>query len=264
MRIPAAAAAVTGALALSAFVLPAAHAEQASTAAAKPEITTVIVNGGEDIVVGKLTEPREIPITVIAKARPADLLVSVALWHGTDFDDVNGIDGSLFPTESAHCVAVNATTSTCDQTLTINPGFDLDRNELAGDWHVDAYVMDKNHHSVDKPNYADVKVLRAAKLTADTSKKQVKKGNEIGVSGNLTRADWDTVQNVGFEGAAAQLQFRAEGTRDFSTVKTVKASTDGFLYATVKASKDGNWRWSYAGNKATATATSPARFVNVV
>ncbi|TFV32844.1 hypothetical protein E4K10_26030 [Streptomyces sp. T1317-0309] len=64
-------------------------------------------------------------------------------------------------------------------------------------------------------------------------------------------------------GRPVQLQFRAEGCHDYTTVKTVRTTANGTVSTTVRASSDGSYRWVYAGTADTAAAVSAADFVDV-
>ncbi|GAB7030087.1 hypothetical protein JCM4914_15480 [Streptomyces platensis subsp. malvinus] len=110
---------------------------------------------------------------------------------------------------------------------------------------------------------ATVKVRRYAKLTANASPEPVKKGKTLAVTGNLTRADWETYKYAGYTGQPVKLQFRKKGTHTYTTVKTVTTGSGGALKTTVKAATDGYWRWSFAGTSTTSTATAPGDYVDV-
>jgi hypothetical protein len=251
-------AAVSGAAALSAFVLP--TAAQAAPAVGSvpntPRIEDVVVNEGKNVVLGDPTQPHQIPVTVTAQARAGTETVNVALWHGKSFD---AADAYLLPSDS-DCVKVNATTTTCTEVLEVS--YHDWANSYAGTWHVDAYAMSTStsHETTDATRYANVKVLRESSLSLRASMEQVKDGGVL-FTGTLGRADWETGQSAGYAGVTARLQFRGEGSRHFTTVRTVRSASTGSLQASVKPERNGYWCWSYSGDSSTAAATSAPQFV---
>ncbi|MFI6725188.1 hypothetical protein [Streptomyces atratus] len=101
MRIRAAVAAVSGALALSALTASAAHAGEAvKPGSALPVISKVSVNGGKDIVLGT-TAPKTITLSVTASHASGIVDGWVFLWHGTDSEE--GMDGALVPAGDPTC-----------------------------------------------------------------------------------------------------------------------------------------------------------------
>jgi hypothetical protein len=261
-----AAAAVTasGVVALSALLMPSAFAAEAPAA---PTMTSVAVNAGQDIVIDDLTQDLEVPIAEIAQAKAGVAGMGVSLWHGRNFD--TSLDGLMLSSGTEQCTTVNVTTSSCTEVITIQHSLKADwsnpasENDFAGQWHVDIIVSDNKGRVTEDHKFATVNVLRKAEVTAEASRKQVQKGKNVTFTGSLNRVDLDTSTFQGYDGASAQLQFSKEGTNVFTTVATVKAK-GGELSATVAVNKDGRWRWSYAGDKTTSTATSPVQFVNVV
>lgn len=141
-------AAVTGALALSALVVPAAAqadgahgvgavgaarsvfrtapfgAKALSRAAVDTRITSVTVNGGKDIVLGT-TVAKTITASVTATDSSGIQDAVVFLWHGSNID--TDVDGYLGPqvdentTQVSKCTKVNATTSTCKVSFKVDP-----------------------------------------------------------------------------------------------------------------------------------------------
>ena len=261
-----AAAAVTasGVVALSALLTPAAFAADAPQA---PTMTSVTVNAGQDIVISDLTQYLDVPIAETAQAKSGVAGMSVALWHGRNF--ATDLDGLLLSSPKQQCTTVNVTTTSCTDVITIQHSLKADwgnpasENDFAGSWHVDIIVSDNKGRVTEDHKYATVKIVRKATVTAEASAKQIRKGKNVTFTGSLQRLDLDTNEFQGYDGASAQLQFAKEGTNAFTTVATVKAK-NGKLSATVAANKDGRWRWNYAGDKTTSTATSPVQFVNVV
>ncbi|QIQ04215.1 calcium-binding protein [Streptomyces liangshanensis] len=282
-------AAASGALALSAFAVPASQAAQqdgvhAATAhltgvvrgiaedhhtstvttkhsafaankaavANKPAvITKASVNGGKAIVVTATeTKARKIPFSVTATDASGVVVAAAGLWSGTN-------DNSFDPDEnSIACKVINKTTTTCTGSVTLKPT--QLKNVDATAWHVLAVAFGNDDNpDVDQPGLNEsastVRLQRASQLTVDATPEPVKKGKTITVNGKLTRADWQTNKNAGYGTQPVKLQFRKKTATTYTTVKTVKTSSTGVLKTTVTASVDGYYRWSFAG-----TTTTPA------
>ncbi|MFG2140097.1 calcium-binding protein [Streptomyces sp. NPDC048650] len=282
MRIRATAAALSGALALSALVVPAAQAADAPGAgAAKAQrapfvagaatdktqgdtkITNVTVNGGKDIVVGTSLK-KSFTVSVTA-TDPAGIYDGYAfLWHGTDLDAKKGVDGALTPSaDHGTCKKVNATTSTCSVTLVADPKSTIYGNVLAGRWHVYAAAVGNDGDLSIKNTYKSAWVKRASRLTTNASPEPVKKGKTLTVTGSLTRANWDTLKYGGYTQQPVKLQFLKKGASSYSTIKTVTSDSRGNLKTTVKAATDGYWRYAFAGTPTTQVMTSTSDFVDV-
>ncbi|MFJ6833050.1 hypothetical protein [Streptomyces sp. NPDC091209] len=167
MRIRATVAAVSGALALSAFVAPGAHAvgsadhradiakvqEAARAASGKTPFTAstgattgtpyaldlsfsnVKVNNGKPIVVGT-TNKVTAPVTFSVKhgadvdITADDFLLDVELYRGSYDNPVNILVGDDFPS----CTETSTTTATCKSTIDVYPDYDLVSNADATTW----------------------------------------------------------------------------------------------------------------------------------
>jgi hypothetical protein len=106
---------------------------------------------------------------------------------------------------------------------------------------------------------------KAAFGSFNASPEPVKKGKKITIKGTLARINWNGakhLKNVGFAGKT-QIQFKADGTSTYKTVKTVTSSSAGKVNTTVKASKTGRWRLVFAGISTTSPATSASDAVKV-
>jgi hypothetical protein len=292
MRIRATVAAVTGALALSALVVPAAQAASADdvalrkpsgaevfgvtsgrsalrAAAAEPTVTSVSVNGGKNVVLGTTTvKTFTVSVTATHASGIADAYID--LWRGSDPERP---DGWLPPNQDvATCKAASATKSTCKLTITARPGFDdgddltgyVYDNALAGSWHVSVGVL-ANDQSVSYTDYYRThKIQRLSKLTVNAAPEPVKKGATITVTGKLTRADWEARKYVGIpSGQSVSLQFRKAGSSTYSTVKGIKTTSGGALKTTVKAASDGYHRFNYKGITSTAASVAAGDYVDV-
>ncbi|WP_335933844.1 DUF5707 domain-containing protein [Streptomyces sp. PTD5-9] len=289
MRIRATVAAVSGALALSALAVPAAHAEDSAnlphlpTSAAEifdaapkdapraaafalkaespePVISKVVVNGGKSIVLGTAAKTVSISITA---SHPSGVVDAYAfLWHGKTLEKA---DGAVLPVEdTAKCTKVNATTSTCKLTFKIRPGEDLWKNALAGAWRVAPAALAGNlTDEAFNTSYSTVRVQRASKLTVDAAPEPVKKGKTLTVKGKLSRANWETFKYQGYAGQPVKLQFRKKNSKTYTTVKTIKTNSTGNLKTTVKASASGYWRYSFAGTSTTPAINAAGDYVAV-
>ena len=110
---------------------------------------------------------------------------------------------------------------------------------------------------------AKVKVVRAARLTVNASPEPVKKGKTLTITGALTRANWNTRTYAGYSGQKAKLQYRPKNSSTYATLKTITTTSTGKLSTTVKATADGDYRYTFAGTSTTATKTSSADCIDV-
>ncbi|MER6026312.1 calcium-binding protein [Streptomyces sp. NPDC001851] len=282
MRIRAslAAAALSGAAAMTALAVPAAHAE-GNPAAAKAEqfksahqapskqqsvaaspatgedgdiqVTKVTVNADKDVVVGLSPKSFNVYVTV---TDPSGILqgqhdVDVALWHGTSLES-GDVDGFLWNQDGAEsCDYWSASAATCKFTITAKPGEadGLWRSELNGKWNVTVYASANDGDAMEDDFYKNHWVKRASSFSGfNAGPEPVAKGRTITVSGTLNRASWSYLKYYGYGSQPVQLQFKKAGTSTYSTVKTVTTSSSGYAKTTVTASADGTWRFHYAGN----------------
>ncbi|MER7198284.1 calcium-binding protein [Streptomyces sp. CB01635] len=284
IRATVAAATISGALALTAFAVPAAQAGtgtasdlnkpsaaqrfaaeapakhmSAFAAEAEPVVSNVTVNSGQDVVLGT-TNLKTFTVSLTASHASGIQDAYIDLWHGSDVDHV---DGYLPPNEdAATCTAASATTSTCKLTITVDPRGDL-ANSLAGSWHVTAGALAGDGSIYWDDYYGKRSVKRYSKLTTNASPEPVKKGKTITVTGSLTRANWDTSKYMGYTKQPVKLQFKKKGASTYSTVKTVTSSSTGGLKTTVTAASDGYWRYNFAGTSTTPAVASTSDFVDV-
>jgi hypothetical protein len=259
MRIRATVAAVSGALALSAFAVPAAHA---APAAPNATFSNVKVNGGKAISIGatstvqvKATYTVTHPTTVSM----TNLLTGPVLYRGTSAKDA---DTQVISDAPGSCTTVNSTTASCSATFTL-PANEL-YNSDAGTWKQGGLVVDKTTHAEKWQNdLGTLPVRRATKLTADATPEPVKKGRTLTVTGKLTRADWEHGTYNILGGQSVQLQFRKAGSTAYTTVKTVTSSSTGALKTTVTAGSDGYYRFTYAGSTSSAPVSAAGDYVDV-
>ncbi|MGW0709676.1 hypothetical protein ACWD4G_27605 [Streptomyces sp. NPDC002643] len=277
MRKLAIGAVMSGALALTGLAAPAALADS-------PDLTfgAVTVNNGKAIVVGtnsKVTVPVAYSFT-----RPTDLVIDyennflgVILYRGK----LTNLENALESSSKAPKCAVTATTDTtvtesCTTTLTINPREQLSSAADATTWKAaigyarTSIDMDDSDDHISFETGADIwgnlgtaKIQRKAGLGTNATPEPVVKGKTLTVKGKLTRADWAKRTFTGYKGQKVTLQFKAKGAASYTNVKTITSGTGGALSTTVKASKDGSYRFTFAGTSTTAAKTSAADYVDV-
>lgn len=254
MRMYSAVAAACGVVALSALAVPAAHADERF---GDTDITGVVVNHGEPVVVG--TSARTVTVEVTATDPSGLDQINATLYHGS-FEAPDATVAS-----KAACGATTDTTSTCTLTFTLTPGAVPATDAQAGAWNVSAYAIAPDSDAVFLDTAATFSVRRDTQLTVAATPQRVRWGRTLTVTGDLRNAGWTTGAPVPAPaGQPAELQFRPKGSSAYCAVKTVRTASDGTLSTTLRAYADGSYRWSYAGTAATAAAVSPGAFVDVV
>ncbi|WP_147481244.1 calcium-binding protein [Streptomyces shenzhenensis] len=229
-----------------------ASADAASNA---PVVSGATVNSGHDVIVG-ITHNVVFPVTVTGSDD-----------SGLSFADVDlkGPHGGFYTTDT-FCETATACTTVFTANAHPAPGSDdpVDlANANAGTWSVDALVDANDGDSVFAPGVGSFGLKRAARLTVNASPEPVAKGSRITVTGKLARANWDTYRYAGYTGQAVKLQFRPKCSSTYTTVATVKTSNTGTLRTTVKAVRDGYWRWNFAGTTTTGPAKAAGDYVDV-
>ncbi|MFJ7136373.1 calcium-binding protein [Streptomyces fungicidicus] len=227
----------------------------AGTASGDPVVSGATVNSGRDVIVG-ITHDVRFSVTVTGSDD-----------SGLSFADVDlkGPHGGFYTTD-AYC----ETPTACTTGFTVNahpaPGSDdwVDlANANAGTWSVDALVDAGDGDSRFAPGVGSFGLKRAARLTVDASPEPVAKGARLTVTGKLVRANWDTYRYAGYVGQAVKLQFRPENSSTYTTVAMVNTNSTGNLRTTVKAVKDGYWRWNFTGTATTGPAKAAGDYVDV-
>ncbi|MDX3069008.1 calcium-binding protein [Streptomyces sp. ND04-05B] len=248
MRMRSLAAVSSGALALSVFAVPAAHADDG------PVITDVVVNGGAALALGP-TAAKTFKVSVTAEHSSGidKMTIHVSLASFFDRQSDRGLT----------CAAVSATTSTCTGSWTVDTGGVYDNGAADDPWYVRASVWADDASFMNTNSAATFTVRRLAKLSVNAAPEPVRKNAKLTVTGKLTRADWKARKNAGYSGRSVKLQFRKKGTDTYSTVKTVGSGSGGALKTTVKATADGYWRWTFAGNSTTSAAKAKGDYVDV-
>ncbi|KUJ64207.1 calcium-binding protein [Streptomyces albus subsp. albus] len=255
MRKRAVMAAVVGTL--SAFAVP--SGAQADGHEGDTQIIKVVINDGHEIALGTTKEKKfTLKVTASDDSGIKEHFTVPSLW--------NGSKGRVTPDDgSGDCVphADAPTISTCIYHMTLRPRIDPQDNTTAGTWKADVPISGNDGDYMDNDTAATVKVRRYAKMTVNASPEPVKRGKSLTVTGELTRASWETYRYAGYSGQKVKLQFRKKGTTAYTTVKTVTTGSGGALKTTVKAATDGHWRWSFAGTSTTHSITTTADYVDV-
>ncbi|MFF4588604.1 hypothetical protein [Streptomyces sp. NPDC001388] len=268
--------ALSGALALGVLTAPAASADS-------PDLTFtgVKVNNGKAIVVGT-TAKVKVPVTYTL-ARPADLAIDyktnfagVMLYRGSLAEQDNSIEPDTAPACTTTATSDTRVIESCTETLVIDPWDHLYEAADAGTWKAAGFyghgatdLDDSDGHISFELGYdiwanpATAKIKRAARLTVNATPEPVVKGRTLTVKGRLTRANWETGTYSGYTNQKVTLQFRAKGATAYTTVKTITSGTGGALSTTVKAGKDGYYRFTFAGTSTTAARTAAGDFVDV-
>ncbi|KUN72805.1 hypothetical protein AQJ46_10375 [Streptomyces canus] len=269
--------AASGALALTGLVAPAA------SAADSPDLvfSAVTVNSGKAVVVGTAATVK-VPVTYTL-TRPSDLTVDykttfagILLYRGTLSRMANEIDPEDAPTCTTTATTDTTVTESCKETLALDPenlysASDATTWKAAGlyskidqdDDDSDGHIHLGYDYDAWGPLGSGVQIKRAARLTVNASPEPVKKGGTITVTGKLTRANWETGTYTGYTTQKATLQFRAKSATSYTTVKTVTSGTGGALKTTTKATKDGYYRYVFAGTTTTGSATAAGDYIDV-
>ncbi|MFE7857716.1 hypothetical protein [Streptomyces sp. NPDC057403] len=254
MRTKTIGAGLAGALALSASAVVAPPAWATETGVV---IEKLSVNGGKPIVLGT-SESESFTISVTASDDSGiskDLaFLGIDREVGDDYWSYHGT-----PT----CTAVSATTSTCKLAFTLDSGWGVPRNTLAGRWDVTVQLKSKDGDLYNNEGAPKHPVLRRGTLSVNAGPEPVTKGKAITVTGKLARANWDRRVYAGYTDQPVKLQFRKAGTSTYTTLKTVYSNSTGNLSTTVTAAADGYWRWSFAGTSTTSPATAAGDYVDV-
>jgi hypothetical protein len=302
MRTRATVAAVSGALALSAFAVPAAQAGD-SAAPSRADVAKVrqAANAESGRAAAEEGEPYALNVTFsnfkIAKAikvGPTDHVsttVTYTLTHGTDVNiaaadfvtdpiiyrgSATSPTARLYGNKPAKCTATSETTANCKGTIDVYPGDHELVNTDAGTWRGAAEATAFNGQDpggetfdITKVGYKSQSglgttlVQRLSKLTVNASPEPVAKNKTITVTGKLSRANWDRGTYNGYVEQPVQLQFRKKDSTTYTTVKTIKTNATGELKTTVKATQDGYFRYTFAGTTTTPAATATGDFVDV-
>ncbi|PWI20509.1 hypothetical protein DI272_16900 [Streptomyces sp. Act143] len=240
-----------GVAALTLLTATGAHAEGRGDI----RVTNTVVNRGSNVIIGVAKTVRY-PIAITVKDDSGVKKI-------TDLSTFNRSNGYGFITwdGDSSCVKKSATTSVCTGTMTVDPGWiadsdDIDSNKVAGVWQVNATVKANDGDYWISDDIAEYKVKRASKLTTDATPEPVAKGARLTINGKLSRADWEDLKYHGFTGQDVRLQYRPAGAAHYSTVKTVRTGDAGKLTTKVTVTSAGSWRWYFPGTTTTARIVS--------
>jgi hypothetical protein len=223
-------------------------------AAGDTTITGVVVNGGQNVVLGT-TYSKTFTVTVTA-TDDSGIKAADFYLHGP-------AAGFAGPGGAITCAASSATQATCSGSFTVDPRVDLYDIDQAGTWYVAAQVEATGGDFITAEQAGSFTLQRYSKLTANASPEPVASGATVTVTGKLTRASWETRNYVGYSGQTVTLQFRKSGSTTYSNVKTATTSSTGGLSTTTTASVDGCWRWYFPGTTTTPAVTATADCVDV-
>ena len=313
MRISATVAAVSGALVLSAFAVPAAQATGSDAGSYRADVAKIreaahaasgkATLSGSTVATPADAEPYPLNVTfsnvkvhsgkpiVVGAAAHVSVPVTYTLTHGADVD-ITASDfltgpyiykgtyanptNDLYGDDAGTCTVTSATTANCKATIDIYPGDGDLSNVDAGAWKAGVEAIALNGQVLgsttfditkvglaDQGNFASPNVTRLSKLTVNATPEPVKKGKTITVTGKLTRANWDANNYTGYSTQPVKLQFRKKNATTYTTVKTIKTTSNGSLKTTVKATVDGYFRYSFAGTPTTAPINATGDYVDV-
>jgi hypothetical protein len=197
---------------------------------------------------------------VLGTSAPKTLDVFAGVTHGcavTSVKVVYAIPGSMSPAFAMDPVAGDQDVTTYASGLDLRPA-DWANSE-AGTWKAKVTVR---WSGAPVTATATVRVLREAKLTTDAGPQQVTKGRSVTVKGRLTRANWQAGRYAGHGRQQVQLQFKHAGG-GYAAVKTVTSGRDGTLTTSVKATRDGCYRYVFAGTSTTSPVAGARDCVDV-
>ncbi|MEU9986186.1 hypothetical protein AB0E10_05125 [Streptomyces sp. NPDC048045] len=275
MRIRATVAAVSGALALSAFAVPAAHATGTSGTPYTMDASFSNLTIASAIKVGTTNEVSTTYTYTLTHGADVDIAASdfysdAYLYRGSLDDPSKTLEGD----NPATCKATSSTTATCTGTVDVYPAEGELKNADAGSWSVAAEAIafngqDQNNPDLSKVGFKDqggmatTLLQRYSKLTANAGPEPVAKGKTLTTTGKLSRANWEDNQYHGYTVQPVKLQFRKAGTSTYTTVKTVTSDSSGNVKATATAQYDGYWRLSFAGTSTTPAVSATGDYVDV-
>ncbi|QMV23109.1 hypothetical protein GQS52_16505 [Streptomyces sp. SCUT-3] len=262
----AATAAVAGGMALVGVGLaaPAAHAADSDIS-----FSNVVFNNGKPVVVGISAEV-EAPLTYTVKSSVALDSWWVDAYRGTY--GTNEYKLAVFTTRwgCGQSSAGGYTFHDCDETVTVDPdnmpGGNGNKlvNSDATEWKTVATAIKKGGGYDTDLLSATVRLQRASRIqNMNASPEPVAKGKPITVTGTVQRANWSLHRYDNYGDRLVKLQFKPAGSSTWTTVKSVTASSTGYLKTTVTAAEDGTWRWRYSGNTTTGASNSSGDYVDV-
>ncbi|MFJ2726446.1 hypothetical protein [Streptomyces collinus] len=285
MRIRATVAAVTGALALSAFVVPAAQAAD-SAPSYKAAAAKVLSHTAGKSALKAAAEPADLGVTFsnlkiasaikVGTTNHVTTTVTYTMTHDAsyvlgsdDFDNgpfiyKESTGGILFGDAPASCTVVTSTTADCKGLIDVYPADDELLNVDAGTWKAGALAVQYSTGAgAETDELGTTHVQRYSKLTVNASPEPVKKGKTITVTGALTRANWEDHKYHGYTKQSVQLQFRKKSSSTYTTLKTITSDSSGNLKTTTTAKEDGYFRYAFVGTTTTPAVNATGDFVDV-
>ncbi|MFJ4786516.1 hypothetical protein [Streptomyces sp. NPDC088794] len=225
-------------------------------------VVKTVVNGGGNVIVG-IAKTIRYPVDITVK----DNSGAKGLTHVSTFNKSSAYTFATWNDDSS-CTKKSATTSVCRATLTIDPAWiadsdDINSNTVAGVWQVNATVKANDGDYWISDDIADYKVKRAAQLTTVIAPEKAAKNAKVTVTGKLSRANWEDLKYHGYAGQRVKLQFRKKGAAHYSTVKTVTTGTVGKLTTKVTVTSAGSWRWYFPGTTTTSRKVSAGDTLNL-
>ncbi|MFF4254171.1 hypothetical protein ACFY1L_23485 [Streptomyces sp. NPDC001663] len=288
MRIRATVAALSGALALSAFAMPAAHAADSSSweaasakALAAHSGKTAFSSDAAAADLGVTFSDLKIAKAIkVGTTAHVSTTVTYTLTHGANYDissddfdsgpviykgsSITTPDNLLGGEAPATCTKVTDTTATCTGKIDIYPGEGDLLNSDAGKWSAGALALQYSTGDYSlQGDLGSTLVQRYSKLTVNASPEPVKKGKTITVVGKLSRANWEDNKYHGYTNQPVKLQFRKKGTSTYTTLKGIYSNSTGDLKTTTTATVDGYYRFSFAGTTTTPAVSATGDYVDV-
>ncbi|MFE1444648.1 hypothetical protein [Streptomyces sp. NPDC058739] len=243
------------ALAGTLLAAPGAHAADSDIT-----FSDVVVNKGQPVVLGTGAEV-EVPVTYTLKTKVRLDGFWVELYRGTWGHYEDRLDNAI----QQYCPKSSSggyTYYDCDDTLFYSPRTFV--NSDAGTWKTYGTAVKVGGGYDDDLLAPSVSIRRASLIeSADASPEPVTSGEPITVKGTLKRANWNTRRYDLYGGQRVTLQFKAAGTTAYTSVRTITTTPTGAMRTTVTASKDGTWRWYYAGNSVTGAKATTGDYVDV-
>ncbi|MFI9152622.1 hypothetical protein [Streptomyces sp. NPDC053367] len=243
------------ALAITVLAVPNAHAADSDIT-----FSSVVWNNGRPIVVGTGADVRA-PLTYKVKTDVKLDGFWVDAYRGTWSQNEDRME----PAVEQYCPQSSTggyTYYNCSDTVILNAAHLA--NSDAGTWNTYGTAVKAGGGWDDDLLSTTVGFRRASLITsADASPEPVTKGQAITVTGTLKRANWDTHRYDPYGGQKATLQFKAAGTTTYTNIRTVTTSLTGLVKTSVTATKDGTWRWYYAGNVVTGAKATGGDYVDV-
>jgi hypothetical protein len=282
-------AAVSGALALTAFAAPASQAADSATSYKAEAAKILAAHGRTTFGAATATTAADLGVTFsdlkiassvkVGTTNHVSTTVTYTLTHGANYDlssddfdsgpliykgTLDNPTNMLGGVDPATCTPVTDTTATCTGKIDIYPSEGDLMNADAGKWSAAALALQysTNDYSL-QGDLGSTLVQRYSKLTVNAGPEPVYKGKTITSTGKLSRANWEDNAYHGYTNQPVKLQFRKAGTSTYTTVKTVYSDKYGNVKATATAQADGYWRFRFEGTSTTPAVSATGDYVDV-